>query len=363
MRQGISRPLKIILANIILLAVTLLIALCAGEGLLRYRLEAWPFQPDIYQAPFLTEKDDNLRWRMPSEGKDRNSLGLRNREVGPKGENDFRILFLGDSLIFSSETTSGALYTAVIEEKLNALIASGEIGADALAGKEVEVINAGVPGYTTYQEIEFFNQYALDMQPDVVVLGVVFNDVYYKYLHRPTKTNFLAMDPESRRNRFDKSTFPGTVFAKSYLAHEVVYALEILHQKLGFSPYYGFERHEDFALAWKSYGWRDTESLIRNFQLQLIRQDIPLMMVIFPVSDQVDDAYLSMDRDYVLYPQARVKAFGARYKIPYLDLTDVLYQSGGRELFSDYLHLGGSGNDIVAAELTGYLSENILSGQ
>ena len=86
-------------------------------------------------------------------------------------------------------------------------------------------------------------------------------------------------------------------------------------------------------------------------------------MLIFPIRDQVDDAYLKVDRDYVLYPQSRVKEFGAKYEIPYLDLTDTLYQRGGRELFSDYLHLGGLGNDIVAAKLTEYLSENIFSVQ
>jgi hypothetical protein len=34
----------------------------------------------------------------------------------------------------------------------------------------LEVINAGIPGYTTYQEFEFLKIYALDMEPDVVVL-------------------------------------------------------------------------------------------------------------------------------------------------------------------------------------------------
>jgi hypothetical protein len=44
------------------------------------------------------------------------------------------------------------------------------------------MINAGIPGYTTYQEFEFLKIYGLDMEPDVVVLGLVFNDGYDKYL-------------------------------------------------------------------------------------------------------------------------------------------------------------------------------------
>jgi hypothetical protein len=34
-------------------------------------------------------------------------------------------------------------------------------------GKSIEVINAGIPGYTTYQELEFLKVYGLDMKPDL----------------------------------------------------------------------------------------------------------------------------------------------------------------------------------------------------
>jgi hypothetical protein len=54
-----------------------------------------------------------------------------------------------------------------------------------------------VPGYTTYQELEFLKIYGLDMKPDLVILGFVFNDLFYPYLHRPTKHGLLSDDPES----------------------------------------------------------------------------------------------------------------------------------------------------------------------
>ncbi len=55
---------------------------------------------------------------------------------------------------------------------------------------EFEIVNAGIPGYTTYQELEFLKIYGLEMNPDMVILGFVFNDVYYKYLHKPEKIDF-----------------------------------------------------------------------------------------------------------------------------------------------------------------------------
>jgi len=346
--EEITTSKKIVFASILLL-ISSLICVFIGEGVTRLRLAAWPFQPEPNEISYLTDKDINLLWRYsPQDG--RNSLGLRNREIVPKEENVFRIMFLGDSLIWSSDTSSGKLYTEVVEENLNNILETD---------KSIEVVNAGTPGYTTYQELEFLNVYGLDMQPDLVVLGFVFNDVYYKYLHRPTKEKLTAPEPEAFLHRFNTETFPGILFRKCYLAHEVTYAFQKISYKLGRSPYYTFDHRYDFYLAWKNYGWTDAEKLIRKMQLQLSDRDIPLMIVIFPISDQVNDKYLNLDKDYVLYPQSRIKEISEKYNIPYMDLTKALDQGGGGTLFSDYIHLNGKGNDIVATELTQYLSDNL----
>ena len=99
--------------------------------------------------------------------------------------------------------------------------------------------------------------------------------------------------------------------------------------------------------------------LIEKMHQQLGDRGIRLVIAIFPVSDQVGDEYLGYDRDYVLYPQRRIKEISERYSIPYLDFTDAIYNGGGKKLFSDYLHLTKEGNDIVAAEYTKYISGNL----
>jgi len=346
-----AHPKRPIFANILLLVSSLICALFIGECIVRLRLAAWPFQPEPKEILYLTDKDINLRWRFsPQDG--RNNLGLRNREILQKGDGVFRIMFLGDSLIWSSDTSSGKLYTEVIEENLNNLFKTD---------KNIEVINAGIPGYTTYQELEFLKVYGLDMQPDLVILGFVFNDVFHKYLHRPSGNKIIAPEPEARLHRFDVHTFPGILLSKSYLAHEVTFAFQKVSYKLGLSPYYSFENRDDFYLAWKSYGWADVEILIEKMRQQLSDRNIPLIIAIFPVRDQVDDEYLNKDRDYVLYPQRRIKQICEKYDIPYMDLTFALYQGGGRALFADYLHLKKEGNDIVAVEFKQYLADYLPS--
>jgi lysophospholipase L1-like esterase len=333
-------------------------ALVALEIRQRRRLEAWPFERPLYVPAYLSARDAPLRWRF-SPGKvldnreGRNSLGLRNRELEPKKPGTRRILFLGDSLIWSGETSSGELYTAVLEHRLNSRSGGRNV--------PVEVINAGVPGYTTYQELEFLKIYGLDMKPDLVVLGFVFNDVYYKYFHRPSynqatgKNTLLNEDPDVYRHRFDPNGFPGALFGWSYLAHDVVHRGEQFLKRRTRQPIFPFEEHVDFYLAWKSYGWANVRALIGDMKALLAERRVPLELLVFPISDQVNDAYRKLDEAYVLYPQRKIREICDEYAIPMFDLTDSIYRNGGTTLFRDYLHLNGKGNDIVADEIEKHL--------
>ena len=76
----------------------------------------------------------------------------------------------------------------------------------------------------------------------------------------------------------------------------------------------------------------------------------------FPISDQVDDAYLSLDREYVLFPQTQVQQMARELALPLHDMTPTLHQQGGRSLYTDYLHLTGTGNDFVASELGDFVA-------
>jgi len=299
----------------------------------------------VIPAEFMPEHKP-LMWKY-SHAEGRNSLGLRNREVGQK-KDQFRILFLGDSLVFSSETTSGLLYTQVVEERLN---------KENKGEKEIEIINAGIPGYTTYQELEFLKVHGLDMNPDLVILGFVFNDLYYKYLHKPTKKNALTYDPDIYLNRFDVNTFPGFFFSRSHLAHIIAWRSEILVKKIKKQPLFPFEYHPGFFLAWKDFAWKKENDLIAEMLSLLGQKDIKLMIVVFPISNQVDNRFLKIDREYVLFPQKKIGEMCKSYGIPFLDLTEALYKAGGPRLFKDFLHLSPEGNDIAAREITGFLSK------
>ena len=341
-RRGL--PAKAFL-RILLALSSILFALLIGEVITRYQVEAWPFDPPLFFVLGLTAKDQDLRWRFSGEGL--NSLGLRNEEVLRNDHNHIRILFLGDSLVWSGETSSKQLYTEVMERNLNESLGG--------AHSTIEVINAGIPGYTTYQELEFLKAYGVEMEPDVVLLGFVFNDVYYKYLHRPNAEKLLALDPSSRLHRFDTRRFPQSLLRSSYLAHEWFYSLDTVFDKATGSPYFPFEHRSDFYLAWKHYGWDDTRELIKEMKDLLAQEGTELGVVIFPLLEQVTDKYLNLDRDRVLYPQKRITTICNEYNIPYLDLTGAIHQAGPDVFAQDGIHLRNKGNDLVASEVTSFL--------
>jgi lysophospholipase L1-like esterase len=314
-----------------LLAVSLLTVFVFAEVVLRLYVRAWPFAPEPVVLPHLTEKDQTLKWRYTSKD-GRNHLGLRNREVGPKAPDVFRILFLGDSLVFYGETQSGALYTQVLEENLN-----------RVSQRPVEVVNAGVPGYTTYQELEFLKIYGLDMEPDLVILGFVFNDLHYRYEHRPKLDN-VSPDPAIRRHHFDPHSLFGRLFFRSYSVQGGAALLDRHGHWWEDTPY--------CALAWKPWGWEHSEKLLGEMSALLHSRGIPLRLVVFPIRDQMDEGYRAADLDYLLYPQRHIEAICANLQLPCFDLTEALHRSGGTQFFRDHLHLNGDGNAIVAELLT-----------
>jgi lysophospholipase L1-like esterase len=340
------------LLKLLLALASFCLALLLGELTVRYLLQAPPFERALVVPSHLTARDAPLRWRY-SASNGRNSLGLRNREVGPKAIGSCRILFLGDSLVDWGNTSSGDLYTQVLERDLNSRFSHGE--------PRIETINAGVPGYTTYQELQFLKIYGLDMRPDYVVLGFVLNDLFPEYEHKPTSQDVLDREPTRYLYSFNPGVFPGELFARSYLAHELVRRSAIVWKRLLRRPTFPFEENSAAYLAWKDYGWINARRLIGEMQRLLSEHNVPLTIIVFPIREQVDDKYRRLDEAYVLYPQGRIREISEAYRIPMLDLTEPLHTNGGEKLFRDYVHLTPNGNDVVARELEKYMVDRLTN--
>jgi lysophospholipase L1-like esterase len=98
-----------------------------------------------------------------------NSEGLRDREHSKvKPENRLRIAVIGDSYAEAFQVPPESAFWAVMEKRLQ------ECGA--FGGREVEVINFGVSGYGTAQELITLRRQVWDYSPDIVLLAVTTNN-------------------------------------------------------------------------------------------------------------------------------------------------------------------------------------------
>ena len=100
------------------------------------------------------------------------SDGLRDREhARTRPADTVRIAVLGDSYTEAMHLPMEQAYWSLLEQKLRQ--------CNAFPGKQVEVINFGVSGYGTAQELITLQQEVWDFSPDIVMLAfTTLNDVY-----------------------------------------------------------------------------------------------------------------------------------------------------------------------------------------
>lgn len=140
------------------------------------------FQPDPeLSATFIPGKrgwyamDD---WRQWIEI---NSAGYRDREWTPaKPAGALRVAMLGDSYLAGFEVAAEQRVSEQLQQRL-----------EAACDRPVEVLNFGVSGYGTAQELETLRRRALQFQPDLVLL--VF------YTGNDLLDNNVELDPEPNR--------------------------------------------------------------------------------------------------------------------------------------------------------------------
>ena len=110
----------------------------------------------------------NLNLKFQDAAVKTNSFGMRNEELPlEKQKNTYRIALLGDSFAFGWGVEYKQSFAYLIQEMLNQLT----------NGKpKVEVLNFGIPGYSTFQEVANYLEQGQKFNPDAVLLYFVDND-------------------------------------------------------------------------------------------------------------------------------------------------------------------------------------------
>lgn len=180
MTQNIRKlvwPLKILGACLVffvfLVGAEVLLNLLGTESY--YKNQLFPINRDI-NFPQVYEKDPQLFWRFRRDFDTKstlyselnyhiNSIGLRGSDLTPE-KTGYRILALGNSCTFGWGVENDRTWVKELENIL----------ARETDRKDIEVINGGIPGYTSYQGKLLFANELISLKPDMVLIMYAWND-------------------------------------------------------------------------------------------------------------------------------------------------------------------------------------------
>lgn len=294
----------------------------------------------------IAQSDPVLGWRLLPNVKrlttneqqpywvETNSRGFRDSEHSlAKPPDVFRVLALGDSFVFGS---GGVAPSERLTERLQSI------------SPNLEVINAGVPGYSTDQEYLLLKSDGPAYRPDMVLVCMYANDfkesfvVYNGSVGRP-KGYF------SRRGSELQFHPPVLSRAEILTRHSYLFrSLQLLFRKIAGKRV----PHPPFTDAEMDATYRLILSAMAGASR---RQGAELVAVYIPCADQEDPLCKNIWQESRFREIVRVWA--AENAAPFLDLTDFLAEAGAHQpaYFEHDIHLNAHGHELVARALYDFL--------
>lgn len=166
---------------------SLIVFLVAGEASIRLYLAMRGWTSNVYAAHLLLfVPDPQLGERLRANFYLKsgvyeitiNDRGFRGPPISAGPSDRVRVVTLGGSSVFGYFVSDGEEWPRVVERRLRE------------RGLDVEVINAGVPGYSLYQSNPLFERDLLPLQPDLLVLYAGWNDLAYATSETPDAERF-----------------------------------------------------------------------------------------------------------------------------------------------------------------------------
>lgn len=277
-----------------------------------------------------------------------NSKGFRDKEfLTEKPENVVRIAVLGDSITFGFEVPLERTYPKVLENMLN-----------QNRNRQVEVLNFGVGGYNTYNELELLQETVIKYKPDIVILGFCMNDIANPY------ADFTPHTVESLGNLpLDAIPNPVTMIkpvqTKGLLKELLKYSHALQHiQKLATSiksKKNNSNNPNSINLAYKDAleSFAKTDSIERKWLLNKLLKmkkvcednGAKFFVTIFPLYYQLDNRY-AFSESRIL-----IREFCQNNSIPNVDLHKIFQDYSidtKKEIYSDVVHPNEIGHQLTS---------------
>ncbi len=329
--------------------VTLFVILCvviSVEGMLRFF--EFRFSPEVHLYQFVSpemesasegiylEFDPLLFWRLkPCFSSDQvtiNSHGFRGRALSqsrPAGL--VRIVCLGCSTTFGLGVEDNATYPAVLETFL------GGNGGD----RRYEVINCGVPGYTSYQTMHLFQEKILPLEPDIVVLLLgTFND----WVPAVTLPDLKQSSPMRRM-----AIWMHTKLGSLRIYQSLEYLLLYTHRRGSTGEAIARKERSLSQLVTANYSGErrvSPEDFKRNLTAVIRKAEelnIEAILVVPPLPSK------TLARNPLAYKYMdAVREVASVHQVPFVDAFGAFVENGESGLFFDFCHPNIQGNRLLA---------------
>jgi len=343
--------------NLLLMATILLVTVFTLEQVFSIRFYREPSRDTT-----IFTRDPDMGWRLkpgvsgvwglvPTTI---NNDGLRGADLPPPERvEQFRILFLGDSVTFGYRVQDHQPFPLLTGRELNA----------RGPAQMVVPMNAGVGGYSPWQEYEYLVRRGLDLDPDLVLVCFVLNDVTEKFSLVQFGGSELGFQVRHTVEGLgDRLAGWSHIFAfGSYLRDRIRYggepataAKEI--ERLQVMDLLYDEKKELTDRAWAL----TLENLDRIFQ-RCAAEEIPALLVAFPYAFQLQDP------EAYGRPQRVLLHHAVEQGVDTVDLLPLLRRDLDQRgldisaLFLDDNHLTVEGHRAVARILAGELSRRGLA--
>ncbi|MDP8205451.1 MAG: SGNH/GDSL hydrolase family protein [Candidatus Electryonea clarkiae] len=324
-------------------------------GTVELGLRAFLITDSVFQG------DTALGWKLKPDVEgfwngtkiETNKTGFRGSEIPYERSKDkLRLLFLGDSVPFGYRMQN---YQQTFPVKTQKIL-------EKETGFNFEIVNLSVPGYSPRQENIVLRNEGKKYTPDIVILSIILNDFTDKLLTR----NSMA-DPFKKQNRglipaliMNLSRISGIFhYLKAATIRDklVIDTEEALLQRKGYIETLINDRDKKHVQV----AWQKTMDNIVDISRYCRMNDMPLLLLIFPYSMQLNEPYESIT------PQDIIARFTGKHGIHALDLLPLFRERiendniDVQSIFMDFCHPTATGCEMTAEFLASFIMKEQYS--
>jgi lysophospholipase L1-like esterase len=245
-----------------------------------------------------------------------NSIGLRDREFGPKPAGARRLLLIGDSYTFGWGVEEGERYADRLEERLR-----------EIPGARWEVVKAGTNAYSTAHELAWLREYGWSLDPDLVVLQFCMGNDFADNAgadYRVEDGRLVTVPPGPNGSAADERGLKAWARRHSHLY--------LMLRNLVNQPGVGRadRRRAEFAMfnAQVNRGSGRTREILAEMAAEARTRGVPLVLLVVPMRHQIGEAGVK-EKALADYPNTVITETAQALGVPAIDLLTTFRESAG----------------------------------